>query len=79
MKTYIREIEGKWYAFGGDIDKNQVYSIGKDNPPSFTGCSHYVARWTDYGIRYIANASPNKQAARKKAIRNGDFDPRISF
>lgn len=30
--TYIREIDGKWYAFAADPDNCQVYSIGKDNP-----------------------------------------------
>ena len=65
MKTYIRKIEGKWYAFAGDEDKYQVYSIGRDNPDQ-RGC-RWFANWTDGGIRYVASPSPTRAAAYAKA------------
>ena len=32
MKTYITKIDGQYYAFAGDTQTNQVYSIGADKP-----------------------------------------------
>ena len=68
-KTYISEIDGKWYAYEGDERKNQVYSIGRDDPE--TGV--WVSRWTDSGIMYVASASPNRAAAAQKARRHGEY------
>ena len=71
MATYIRNIDDKWYAFEGDIKKNQVYSIGADNPEQ-SGC-RWCARWTDKGIKYVASGSPTRKAAYQKARRHGEY------
>ena len=67
--TYIREIDGKWYAFAADPDNGQVYSIGKDNPDH----GRWFGRLTDSGIKYVASASPTRKAAYQKASRNGTY------
>ena len=69
MNTYIKEIEGKWYAFAGDETKNQVYSIGNDSPKN----GRFFARWNDSGIKYVSCCSPTKSAARQKAKRHGNY------
>lgn len=68
--TYIKQIDGKWYAFAGEYQKNQVYSIGHDNPK---GGRRWFASWTNSGIQYVATASPNRSAAYHKAHRNGIY------
>ena len=68
--TYIRKIDGKWYAFAGDPQKYQVYSIGLDNPKEG---GRWFANWTEAGITYVASASPNRSAAYHKAARNGIY------
>lgn len=67
--TYIREIDGDWYAFAGDKEKVQVYSIGSDNLKYGRWC----ARWTDNGIRYVVSKSPTRSAAYQKARRHGRY------
>ena len=67
--TYIKNIDGKWYAFEGDLRKNQVYSIGSDNPADGRWC----ANWCDSGIKYVASPSPTRQAAYQKARRHGIY------
>lgn len=62
-KTYIKNIDGKWYAFRGC--GNQVYSIG--------GIWGYMARWTDDGIKYVSKSSPSRSAAYQKARRYGKY------
>lgn len=73
MKTYIKAIDHKYYAFAGDVAKDQVYSIGSDKPPKSTGCSLYFAKWTDSGIKYVSSPSPNYKAAKAKAKRHGEY------
>lgn len=68
MKTYIRKIDGKWYAFAGH--QNQVYSIGRDDPKEG---GHWFASWTKQGVRYVSTASPNRRAAVAKAKRHGEY------
>lgn len=69
METHIKRIYGKWYAFA--TAGNDVYSIGADNPKQ-PGCL-WMARATDTGIQYVATPSPNRNAALKKANRNGTY------
>ena len=71
MKTYIKKIDSKWYAFAGDNNKGQVYSIGSDNPSKESGGSRWFARWTENGIKYVASPSPSRSAAYSKARRHG--------
>ena len=71
-KTYIRQIDGKWYAFEGDVQNNQVLSLGSDNPPPTLG-SRYIARWTDKGIKYVSSPSRSRAAAIQRAKKHGDF------
>lgn len=73
MKTYITKIDGLWYAFSGDANSNQVYSIGSDNPSKESGGSRWVSRWNDSGIKYVASPSPSRSAAYSKARRNGEY------
>lgn len=73
MKTYITEINGKYYAFAGNAANDQVYSIGADNPPKESGGYCYVARWSNCGIPYVASASPTRRAAIAKARRHGEY------
>ena len=73
LRTYITQINGKYYAFAGDKEKDQVYSIGSDQPPKETGSYCYFASWSNNGIPYVATPSPNRRAAIAKAKRNGDY------
>lgn len=68
--TYISNIDGKWYAYGGSESKHQVYSIGSDRPKDG---GLWAAHWTDAGIKYVATASPTRNAAYKKARRWGNY------
>lgn len=68
--TYIKNINGKWYAFAGDTIRNQVYSIGSDNP---YGGGRWFARWTDEGIKYVASACMSRNGAYKRARRHGKY------
>lgn len=70
METYIKKIDSKWYAFAADKQKDQVYSIGADNPRYG---SQWCSRWTDDGIKYVASSSPSRSAAYKKAFRHGEY------
>ena len=70
MNTYIRQIDGKWYAFGADEENNQVYGIGSDCPK---GGRSWVGSWTDTGIKYVACSSDTRRAAYQKARRNGKY------
>lgn len=67
MNTYIRLIEGNWYAYGGH--GSQVYSIGADSPKE----GRWFATRTDAGIKYVATKSPTRTAAYQKARRNGTY------
>lgn len=73
MKTYISEINGRWYAFAGCEETNQVYSIGNDCPPAETGCSAYCAEWCNVGIMYVASPLITRSGAIRKAKRCGDY------
>ena len=73
VRTYIQKINGEYYAFAGDTEKDQVYSIGADCPPKNSGCYLYVGRWSDNGIMRVASASPTRKAAVAKAKRHGDY------
>lgn len=66
--TYIREIDGRWYAFEGV--RTTVYSIGADNPKDG---GQWFARWTDAGIKYVASPSASRNAAYQKARRHGNY------
>ena len=67
----IREIDGKWYAFGfceyRDSRPAQVFSIGADAPKS----GRYAATFSDDGIKEVATVSPSWKAAVAKAKRFG--------
>lgn len=67
--TYIREIDGKWYAFAANPDNGQVYSIGRDNPKD----GQWFAGLTDSGIKYVASPCPSRRAAYMRAMRNGSY------
>ena len=69
MKTAIKCIDGKWYAFAYD-DNGEVYSIGADNPRDG---GRWFARPTDGGIKYVSTPSPTRKAAYQKARRNGVY------
>ena len=75
MKTYITCIDEKWYAFAGDPNNNQVYSIGNDCPHDNGTC--WFAKWTESGIKYVASASPTRNAAYKKAHRHGEYNGEV--
>ena len=73
MNTYIREIDGKWYAFGGSPFNAQVYSIGRDNPTKSSCGMCWCAKWVESGIKYVASPSPSRRAAIQKARRAGEY------
>ena len=78
MKTYIQQIDGKWYAYAACEEKYQVYSIGNDSKDAQeAGGQCYVARWTDAGVKYVASASASRNAAYQKARRYGDYNGEI--
>lgn len=70
-KTYIRQIDGKWYAFAGDEVNVQVYSVGPDSPEGGWFCGS----WTDNGIKQAAHWGPCKtrSGAYKKAKKYGEY------
>lgn len=70
MNTYITNIDDKWYAFAGDPNKNEVYSIGADCPV-YGG--QWFGRWTKSGIKYVSTASSSRNGAYKKARRHGNY------
>ncbi len=72
-RTYISKVNGKYYAFAGDIKKDQVYSIGADNPPRETGADCYFASWSIGGIPRVASPSTTRRAAVAKAKRHGEY------
>lgn len=74
-KTYIAEIDGKWYAFEGNIDNNMVYSIGRDSYPvrGENGHGRYCGRFNCRGIKLVASASPSRRSAYAKASRYGVY------
>lgn len=74
LKTYIKEIEGRWYAFEGDENDGQVYSIGSDCPKDG---GRWFARWTDEGIKYVASASTTRHGAYQKARRWGEYNGEV--
>ena len=74
IDTYIRCIDGKWYAFAADTSDYVAYSIGADNPHDGL---HWYASMTDKGIQYVATASPSRAAAYQKARRNGNYHGEI--
>lgn len=69
-ETYIREINGKWYAYEWDKSHGRVLSIGNDNPRD---SGRWIANRSDGGIRYVATASPTRDAAYRKARRWGKY------
>ena len=71
--TYIKNIDGKWYAFEYSEKHEQVYSIGRDNPPSENGRGRWCGRPTDSGIKYVSSPSPSRKAAYSKAYRWGEY------
>lgn len=73
LKTYVAKIRGEYYAFAGDIAKDQVYSIGKDNPPKESGAGCYFASWSTGGIPWVATPSPSRKCAVAKAKRHGEY------
>ena len=73
LRTYITEINGKYYAFAGDTAKDQVYSIGADQPSKDSGFFRRVSVWSLHGVLYVASPSPNRNAAIAKAKRHGDY------
>lgn len=78
MKTYIQNIDGKWYAYAADVDRYQVYSIGSDsNDAIANGGSRWVAKWTNKGVQYVANPCPSRTAAYSKARRHGEYSGEI--
>ena len=68
-KTYIKRIDGLWYAFEVDWMRGRVLSVGKDNTCGF----RYIAKWNDAGIKYVATWSPTRKAAYEKAARYGNY------
>lgn len=70
VKTYISKIDGKWYAYAGDSDKFQVFSIGNDNP---NDSGRWYAAWTADGIKYVATPLMTRRGAYEKARRNGEY------
>lgn len=73
IRTYISKINGEYYAFAGDIKKDQVYSIGADNPPKESSAYCYFATWSTGGIMYVSSPSPSRKAAYAKAKRHGNY------
>ena len=71
--TYIKNINGKWYAFEGDQERGKVYSIGSDSPKE----GRWMANWCDSGIEYVAYSSPTRNAAYQKARRHGIYGGEI--
>ena len=69
LKTAIKCVDGKWYAFA--FDESEVYSIGADSPKDG---GHWFGPRNERGIKYVARPSPSRKAAYQKARRNGNYD-----
>jgi hypothetical protein len=65
MKSYIRKIDGEWYAFLGDEKDGRIYTPRYGN--------WWTASWTDEGIKYICPKSASRNAAYQKARRLGKY------
>ncbi len=71
--TYIKCIDGKWYAFAADTKDWKAYSIGSDNPSRGRDGTRWVAPLNDSGIKYVAIWSTSRSGAYQKARRNGNY------
>lgn len=79
QETYIRQIDGRWYAFGAwsysdasmtpDFGE-QVCAIGEDAPMDHN--AHFVADWCDSGIKSVSHGT-SRSAAYKRAKRHGEY------
>lgn len=69
MDTYIKKIDGAWYAFGLNAE-GKVFSIGRDCPASG---GLFEGDLTDEGIKFVAKPMTKNQTARNKARRYGNF------
>ena len=74
-KTYITQINGKWYAYEAVEQTDEVYSIGNDNPYK----ARWFAKWNKSGVVFVATPSPNRDAARKKARRFGEYGGAVAL
>jgi len=70
MATYISKIGDWWYAYEWNLEKNEVYSIGDDNPKEG---GRWYARFSDVGIKYVAMPLATRSGAYKKARRCGEY------
>ena len=64
MNTYIAQINGLWYAYGADHDRNIVIDLRNDKN---------TAPWSAENIAAIGALSPSRSAAYQKAVRNGTY------
>ena len=73
IETFITRIDRKWYAFGMDLSRCRVMSVGSDSP----GRGRWVSWFSADGVRQVSCPSRSRRAARKKAERNGIYQGRV--
>lgn len=64
MNTYIAELNGQWYAYGADHDRDLVIDLRNDKN---------TAPWSAENIAAIGSLSPSRSAAYQKAVRHGTY------
>ncbi len=68
-ETFVKKIGSRWYAFQGDVKRNNVTGIG-DDTDDWKGSY----RWTDTGIAEVATPSSSRAEAEKKARSAGHYN-----
>ena len=59
----IWEIDGEFYPIQ-NMDETTVVDIGgRDAPSKTSGASHWFARRSESGVKYVASGSPTRAAA----------------
>lgn len=77
MRTYIANVQGRWYAFRADISLNRVLAIGNDRP--LDASKQYAGSLTASGVRFASLPCPTRSAAYQKARRNGEYAGELHF
>lgn len=70
---YVQNVDGLWYVFEGDENKNQVFSVGMDSKEAHQqGARRFFATWNDSGIKYVSHGVKTKRCAIARAKKESD-------
>lgn len=77
--TYTANVDGKWYAFGFDEEKNEIFTIGKDCDPVANGTSRWYTKSRSKNVSLICSPSKSQAGAVAKAKRGGKYKGVFKF